>query len=193
MTKKTKLISGRRGIGTSQWLPQKIKENYLQQGKKILLIGDRGCGKTTFIKERVIPNIQHSYKAIDFCGEYDSIPANHVIRMSDDCSIVDLKNKLIDISKNTPDDTAIIADSLMCMGGIGFGGWFEEAFKEKTLIAVMHEVRHMRRLQFPYLMFDAFVIFNTRDSEEEMIDFIEENLSKGKFTSLMSIGSSKYF
>ncbi len=186
MSRQEIIITGRtnKGVGKSTWLPEQIRKNYLQRGKKILIIGDRGCGKTTFIKKRVIPNIAHDYRVIDFCKEYSDIPANHVVHVKGSPGI-ETQNRLVNIATDLPDIMPLIIDSLMCVGGQGFKPWFREAFKSKTLITVLQSVKNVHDLEFPFDMFDAIVLFRTRDEQDVMYEFIHSNAKAGRYIAIM--------
>lgn len=151
---------------------------------KRVIIGMYGTGKTTFIANEIIPNINGNYLIFDFCKEYSrfKIGENGTI-LEFSLSGSKLKENIIDVIRNIKDEDIIIIDSAQCIyfplraeKDLGFN-WLLKELKNKRFVIVLDSFRSLQGIEQHFDEFDIFPIIGY-----PRIDFFEElTLNNKKF------------
>jgi|ERR1035437_424896 6-pyruvoyl-tetrahydropterin synthase len=155
---------------------------------KTIIIGERACGETTFIKNVIIPSANGNFLVVDFNAEYTEY-ANNNIQLIHPLDITKIKNQLTEIIKSTDDNTLIILDDFKQFLSPTMDDnykmsykWLNDIMKNKKVVLSVKAILSGDSQGYNSLISDfddiekIYFIYSSSRNDEGKIDlFISEN------------------
>ena len=103
------------------------------------IIGMKGCGKTTLLKNKIIPKLKN-YFLIDVNNEYDTVPADKKFVVDRKMGISERKKKIIDAIRDNSSKVVIIEDVGCLHNNLK---WLSELFFSDTDFIIVSSSNNM--------------------------------------------------
>jgi hypothetical protein len=151
----------------------KFINSFCELPTKRVIIGKKGCGKTTFIKEAIIPKLK-DYIVIDMCDEYKEVPAERKYIFHNDFSIKHNLDNVYEVLRLNKNCVFIIDDACL----IGPDANFIDAFYVQKDVSVITSFPAIKSCGETIEYCDYIYLFDTMDSERIRVPFIHDHSDK---------------